>query len=155
MPYANLESFLQLSTKEQMIADKINFFLQQKQKFENELIAILKKEDLVCIIKIALHFSAIDTFCKQDFLRPYWEDIWSRCAANASNISYSPQRCFSCFDLVKSIYLYWEYLDQNKNIEESAQKKLGLDFLSLAAKTGCFAALRTFCFFYWKILRLI
>lgn len=132
MPNLTWSEFLTLSSKEENIREAII-----KSGFRN--IETIKNidDDLVSIIKLSLQDPEVDLLCKQADLMPHWATIWSECGSEGH--LFQPQRIMDCFDLIKSIYLYWIYLQEKDS-------PCSFPFLEQAAKQGCFDAMKTLVF---------
>jgi len=137
-----LAVFLALTEADVMLINKIKALLKQAgaecHKME-ELTKLITTEDLSVIVKIALNIPEIDKFCK-DNLELHWETIWENCGSN--NVKCLPQTKLYNFDLLKGIYLFWEYDHYNKI---GAPATIGLEYLKMSAELGCFQALKVYC----------
>jgi hypothetical protein len=139
----SLSAFLELSDPEIKQGQELLIKFRENPPSQ---ISIQKDFNLILFIKFAFYFPELDKFFNEPELDPVFEVIWQKCSNSEKGHLYETQRAISCFNLVKSIYLFWRYEQLNPEEGKIIQGEIvGLDFLKASAQQGCFKAINMFC----------
>jgi hypothetical protein len=146
---------LYLNEKEEELKKKILHYYRFHE--DTFLSLLIKGADTGNLIKIALIDSRVDEVCKLPQFAEYWADIWRLCGLNPQEYAKKNNKplhenlpiptASSCFDLVKSYFLYEAYRKLIEKSDFSPMQKLALveGYLIPSAELGCYFAINELC----------